>query len=300
MVVQVEHLIAGTLGGFTSTLILHPLDLLKVRFVVNEGKASSGRPQYPNYWQAAKAIVKSNGGFAALYQGTVPNVFAAAVSWGSYFLLYNSVKNLMTEKFHVQKLTAVHSMIAGFSAGSLTLFIANPLWVTKTRLCLQYENQQRQYRGMIDCLASILRKEGIRGWYKGFVPGLVGTSHGAFQFTAYDELKRRFGTTQKQPAQTSVRGLLEHLTFAALSKMFAAASTYPYQVVRMRLQDQHVRYDGIWDVIMKTWSGEGLFGFYKGLGVSLLRVTPATCITFLVYEETMTFFRRRQENRISA
>lgn len=49
------------------------------------------------------------------------------------------------------------------------------------------------------------------------------------------------------------QGILEHLTFAALSKMFAAASTYPYQVVRLRLQDQHVRYDGVIDVVKKTW-----------------------------------------------
>ena len=30
---------------------------------------------------------------------------------------------------------------------------------------------------------------------------------------------------------------------------------------------------------------EGVGGFYKGLGASLLRVTPACCITFVVYEK---------------
>lgn len=40
---------------------------------------------------------------------------------------------------------------------------------------------------------------------------------------------------------------------AALSKIFAVATTYPYQVVRARLQDQHSRYDGVIDVIRRTW-----------------------------------------------
>ena len=30
--VHVEHLLAGVSGGVTSTLILHPLDLIKIRF----------------------------------------------------------------------------------------------------------------------------------------------------------------------------------------------------------------------------------------------------------------------------
>lgn len=30
--IKYEHLIAGVTGGVTSTIILHPLDLLKIRF----------------------------------------------------------------------------------------------------------------------------------------------------------------------------------------------------------------------------------------------------------------------------
>lgn len=46
---------------------------------------------------------------------------------------------------------------------------------------------------------------------------------------------------------------LEYITMAALSKIFAVATTYPYQVVRARLQDQHNSYNGVLDVISRTW-----------------------------------------------
>lgn len=40
---------------------------------------------------------------------------------------------------------------------------------------------------------------------------------------------------------------------AALSKIFAVVTTYPYQVVRARLQDQHNIYSGVLDVVRRTW-----------------------------------------------
>jgi len=41
----------------------------------------------------------------------------------------------------------------------------------------------------------------------------------------------------------------EYLFCAAISKMFAASVTYPYQVIRARLQDQHRNYAGAIDVL---------------------------------------------------
>lgn len=36
--VKYEHMVAGVSGGVTSTLILHPLDLLKIRFAGKCGR----------------------------------------------------------------------------------------------------------------------------------------------------------------------------------------------------------------------------------------------------------------------
>lgn len=42
---------------------------------------------------------------------------------------------------------------------------------------------------------------------------------------------------------------------------------------------------------------EGIRGFYKGIGPSLLRVVPASAITFVVYERTLRVAQDYKKNR---
>lgn len=52
--------------------------------------------------------------------------------------------------------------------GILTLTLTNPIWVTKTRLVLQYnsDSSSKRYKGMVDALVKIYRHEGVPGLYK--------------------------------------------------------------------------------------------------------------------------------------
>lgn len=98
-------------------------------------------------------------------------------------------------------------MIAASEAGILTLVMTNPIWVIKTRLCLQYTNDAKlpdNYNGMIDALVKIYKTEGVRGFYRGFVPGMFGVSHGALQFMTYEEMKNKYNQYRKLPIDTKL------------------------------------------------------------------------------------------------
>lgn len=60
-------------------------------------------------------------------------------------------------------------------------------------------------------------------------------------------------------------------------------------------------YPDIPTTIKRTWKGEGIRGFYRGLGTNLVRVLPGTCVTFVVYENLAWLFRttaiRREQRR---
>ncbi|XP_058986760.1 mitochondrial folate transporter/carrier [Musca domestica] len=295
--VKYEHLVAGISGGVTSTLILHPLDLIKIRFAVNDGRTAAV-PQYRGLGSAFATIFRQEG-FRGLYKGVTPNVWGSGSSWGLYFMFYNTIKTFIQGGNATLPLGPSMHMLAAAQSGALTLVLTNPIWVVKTRLCLQYggaDGKSAEYRGMVHALAQIYKEEGIRGLYKGFVPGMLGVSHGAIQFMTYEEMKNCYNEYRKLPIDTKL-ATSEYLAFAAISKLIAAAATYPYQVVRARLQDHHHSYQGTWDCIKQTWSFEGARGFYKGLQASLYRVVPATMITFVVYENVSYYLLQRSKEK---
>jgi len=297
--VRLEHLFAGITGGVVSTLVLHPLDLLKIRFAVDDGKTAVNRPQYRGLGHAFYSIFKQEGA-TGLYKGVSPNVFGAGAAWGSYFLFYNTIKTEMQGGDTKKQLTPGMHMLAASEAGLFTLVLTNPIWVVKTRLCLQYGMTNAPpgttiYKGFIDALWKIKVEEGWKGLYKGFVPGIWGVSHGAVQFMAYEELKNLYNVQYKKQAVDTKLGTGEYLFFACLSKLFAAITTYPYQVIRARMQDQHTIYTSATDCVRQTYRNEGLGGFYKGLKPNLARVIPACGLTFVIYEEVSHFLMDRRK-----
>lgn len=293
LIMHMRHMVAGIGGGVISTLILHPLDLIKIRFQVNEGLGLASRPQYNGILNAAACIVRQQG-IHGLYQGIAPNVMGTGASWGVYFLSYNALKTRFQDGDKDVVLSAPVHMLVAAEAGVVTLLLTNPILVAKTRLCLQYEStssnkpNSKYYTGMVDCLSKTYKSEGFKGFYKGFVPGLFGISHGSIQFMVYEELKKYYASRRHVAVNTKLK-TEEYILFAAISKVVASSLTYPYQVLRSRLQDQHRSYAGLTDVIRQTYRLEGALGFFKGLTPYLCHVTPNVCIVFLIYETVINY-----------
>jgi solute carrier family 25 folate transporter 32 len=280
-----EHLVAGIAGGVTSTLITHPFDLIKLRLAVHDGKSSTLRPKYRGLFHAFSSILRQEG-VRNLYRGASANVVGNGTSWGLYFLYYNAMKFSLQDGNINLPLPATTHLLCALCAGALTLAITNPVWVVKTRMCLVSSASvphYMQYSGVREGLVNLWRYEGFRGLYSGFIPGLLGTSHGAVQFMVYEELKKLYSGHYDIPLSTKLSPL-HYIVMAASSKVVAVAVTYPYQVVRARLQDQEQRYSGVRDTIRRTYLREGVAGFYKGITANLAKVVPAVSITFLVYE----------------
>lgn len=97
---------------------------------------------------------------------------------------------------------------------------------------------------------------------------------------------------QQQQQQQEQLGNDATVVLSTLAKLVANAVTYPYQVVRSRVQnhDAEARFGvGVRGVVRQLWREEGWRGFYRGLAPGLVRFLPSTWVTFLVYENVKLY-----------
>ncbi|KIW09206.1 uncharacterized protein PV09_00134 [Verruconis gallopava] len=278
---------AGFTAGLVATLAVHPFDVLKTRLQLD-----TSRGQWGNSARILQQIIHTEGGYSALYRGLMPNMIGNSVSWALYFLWYRNLKDLIaTYRGQGVQLTSADYFAASGISGVLTSVCTNPIWVIKTRMLQTGRNSPKAYRGISHGIAEIVRTEGIKGFWRGLVPSLLGNSHGAVQFAAYENLKNR-SRSKLGPGQELSNW--DYLVLSGSSKIFAGSITYPYQVVRSRLQTYEAgsTYRGAGDAVVQIWSKEGVRGFYKGLLPNIIRVLPSTCVTFLVYENTKYYLPR--------
>lgn len=140
----------------------------------------------------------------------------------------------------------------------MSTIVTNPVWVIKTRLMTQSgrtvansdgrpPSLQYDYQGTLHAARRMYRSEGLRVFYSGLTPALLGLSHVAIQFPLYEFFKMEFtgcgiGETPAPSPSGRTYPLLGNTLGVSLatflSKICASTATYPHEVLRTRLQTQ--------------------------------------------------------------
>ncbi|KAH6840841.1 mitochondrial carrier domain-containing protein [Chaetomium sp. MPI-CAGE-AT-0009] len=307
--------VAGLSAGSMATLIVHPLDIVKTRMqIYRTALSTSTGASPPTTISLIRTLARTDRPLAALYRGLTPNLLGNATSWASFFFFKSRLEraiahlrplppgttttnptttptNPSNSKLHQtpaqikQRLTPADFFAASLGAGALTQLLTNPIWVLKTRMLSSDRAAAGAYPSMWAGAARLLREEGPRGFYRGLGVGMLAVSHGAVQFAVYDPARRFYGAVSNEAT----------VVLSTASKLVAGAATYPLQVLRSRLQqhDAEAQFGrGISGVVRKLWREEGVRGFYRGVMPGVVRVLPATWVTFLVYENVKYYLPR--------
>ncbi|KAL4265435.1 mitochondrial carrier family protein [Pleurotus pulmonarius] len=300
-----DHAAAGLGAGVVAVMCMHPLDLLKVKFQVETGPAKGGIGK--QIWYSLRDIQRQDG-WKGLYRGIGPNIAGNASSWGFYFLFYNMLKKRAGGGDPNAPLSASSYLLCSAQASAVTAIMTNPIWVVKVRMFTTKPGSPTAYRSLGHGLSSIYHSEGTAGLFRGTSLALFGVSNGAIQFMAYEKMKKWGFDRKRKQFQNSGRAMTpaddklsntSYTIMSGASKLGALSITYPYQVIRSRLQNNATThlYPTIPATIRRTWLEEGLRGFYRGLGTNLVRVLPGTCVTFVVYENIAWLLRTTAANR---
>ncbi|KAG6612956.1 putative mitochondrial folate transporter/carrier [Phytophthora cinnamomi] len=292
---SVIHTTAGLGAGAVSTVLLYPLDLVKVRYQVHEKSAHA----YRSLGHAFRSIVAEEG-VRALFRGMSPALYGATLSWGIYMLFYQSAKERyarMADEGWIRG--SWQHFFSGIEAGCVVVPLTNPIWLVKIRMQVQSNRRMQAsvtgkdaarklvenvpYRSVTDAFRRIVAEEGVSALYNGMIPALFLTTNGAIKFVAYERLKGLY-----QAHWSPDMDVIPTLAMGAVAQSIASTATYPYQVIKARLQQggpSANKYTGTWDCTVKIIRHEGYFGLFKGLSANILKVVPTGAIIFAAYEQ---------------
>lgn len=195
-----SRLIAGGVAGCTACVACYPLDLVRTRLTTQ----LDGQEHYKGITDAFVKIVRSEG-FWGLYSGIGPTLMVAVPSFSISYMVYGSLKEYALEdelfynlrkvdtKTGEEKLGFKLSLMCGAVSGTLSTLVTFPFDTIRRRMQIQslhYAPGERLTG--IQMIARLLKKDGIKGFYRGLTPEIlkvvpmVGS-----MFTVYEFMKDR-------------------------------------------------------------------------------------------------------------
>lgn len=181
------RLLAGCTTGAMAVAFAQPTDVVKVRFQAQVRLPESGSvKRYSSTIDAYRTIARDEG-FKGLWKGCLPNITRNAIVNCSELVTYDIIKELIL-KYKLMTDNMPCHFTAAFAAGFCTTIVASPVDVVKTRFM---NSVPGQYSGAINCALTMLIKEGLTSFYKGFMPSFLRLgSWNIVMFMSYEQIKR--------------------------------------------------------------------------------------------------------------
>uniref|UniRef100_A0A7N6BHI7 EF-hand domain-containing protein n=1 Tax=Anabas testudineus TaxID=64144 RepID=A0A7N6BHI7_ANATE len=271
-----KQLTAGGMAGAVSRTGTAPLDRMKVFMQVHSSKSNK-----ITLFSGFKQMLKE-GGVMSLWRGNGINVLKIAPETAIKFMAYEQYKKLLASE--PGKIQTHERFMAGSLAGATAQTAIYPMEVMKTRLTLR---KTGQYSGMFDCAKKILKKEGVKAFYKGYVPNILGIiPYAGIDLAVYESLKNLW--LSRYAKDTANPGVLVLLGCGTISSTCGQLASYPLALIRTRMQAQ-ASLEGseqqpMGRMVKKIVEKEGFFGLYRGILPNFMKVIPAVSISYVVYE----------------
>lgn len=309
-----RDLTCGCIGGMLAKIVESPFDTVKVRLQHSPGLYTSNADCARRIFRQAGVCGFFRGLPAPMVAGGMENAVSFA-TFGSALTFISRMRNSSqgcgedhssprgaTEDHDLPLLPPLCSVCpgdgtllppslldivcAGAFSGFCCSFTLTPLELVKCTLQVQdiLLPEQRQYRGVADCLLQQLRSQGVTGVYRGHTATMCRETPGnAAFFGFYNISKRMFATG---PGETA-----ENLPFwkILLAGGFGGVgywtAFFPADVVKTKMQTSaEFQQMGLWRGMGYTYRTQGVAGLYAGWGITVVRAFPANALVFTTYE----------------
>ncbi|MCJ1273774.1 hypothetical protein MMC21_001567 [Puttea exsequens] len=281
---------AGAVAGVSEILVMYPLDVVKTRVQLQQGKGA-GEDSYNGMVDCFRKIVK-NEGFSRLYRGITAPILMEAPKRATKFAANDAWGKQYRSMFGISKMNQQLSILTGASAGATEAFVVVPFELVKIRM--QDRASAGKYTGIVDCVVKTVKTEGPLALYNGLESTLW--RHilwNAGYFGVIFQIKASLPETNNKSTQ-----IRNDLIAGGIGGTVGTILNTPMDVVKSRIQNSPKiagsipKYNWAWPAVGTVMKEEGFSALYKGFLPKVLRLGPGGGILLVVFTGVMDFFRK--------
>ena len=265
---------ASSVGSLIAETLTLPTDVAKTRMQVQTTL------KYTSFLNCL-ATIKQEEGVAALWKGIEPALVRQVCYSGLSLVLFEPVRNGYSSLFGSKagaEPSFVERLLAGGTAGALSITVFNPTEVLKTQIMTSTTPQT-----MSSVIRRVYAKEGVLGFWAGLAPNISRTFLvNAAELGTYDQAKSMLIPHVGE-------GFLAFLGASTVAAVASATVSTPADVVKTRMMNMAgdatvVQYKGMVDGLIKVATKEGPIALYKGFTPILVRKILWCSAFFPMYE----------------
>lgn len=268
-----RSIIAGSTAGAVEIAITYPAEFAKTRTQLNQ-KLPSGQklpwPPFGRQW----------------YAGCTTLIIGNSIKAGVRFVAFDQYKQMLSNSDG--SISGPMTVVSGFLAGATeSLLAVTPFESIKTQLIDDRKRAQPRMRGFLHGSGVIFREQGVRGFFKGFVPTTARqAANSAVRFSSYTSLRQ---AAQSYVAPGEKLGTAATFAIGAVAGTITVYATQPIDTIKTRMQsiDAKGHYKNSIDCGIKIFKNEGILKLWSGALPRLGRLMFSGGIVFAMYEKTM-------------
>ncbi|KAH8092578.1 mitochondrial carrier domain-containing protein [Cristinia sonorae] len=303
--------IAGGVAGSIAKTVVAPLDRVKILFQASNPDYSKYAGSWTGAFRAGAQIYRDTGimGLLRGHSATLYRIFPyAAIK----FMAYDQIEHILMPTRDQQ--TNLRRFTAGALAGMTSVFFTYPLDVIRVRMAFNTDTNHRPsflyaiskiyHESATSAPASastststtaspastLFSRFPILKFYRGFTVTIAGMiPYAGTSFLIWGFLRSRFLPPPPPSSKAKEKShTVADLTIGALSGAISQTASYPFEVIRRRMQVGGLTHPDRWlgwrETVGTIWRVSGWRGFYVGLGVGYLKIVPMTAVSFTAWQ----------------
>jgi len=269
--------LAGSVAGFSSTLVCYPFDLIRTRMqTTTVGKFQGSLHCFLRTVQFE--------GWLALFKGMTLPLGAQMAYKAIIFTTNEEMRRLLGRGD--RQFGRRDYFICGAVGGAVRTIVATPVELVAKQIMVQYSPNLPRYQRVVDCIRSLISTHGPSILWRGLLLTLCRDGLGmGLYFVAMEEIMRLRGG-ERNLSDTLIAGSAAGIAFWSIALPFDTLSSVVQTNIPMRRPTRQVV--GI-DSLCQSREfirQRGIRSLFRGAPVAFGRGIPSAAITITMYHHT--------------